>query len=113
MEEHKVLNELYFIRNPKTSKIAADILSFKHAVSPGWLENFEKVVPTADDNYKHQVVQNLNYLKLKHIEILMKENQENLKMAETEEDIIISLGIQSNLQEFRKKITDQIGNVIR
>jgi DNA primase len=113
LEEHKVLNELYFIRNPKTSKIAADILSFKHAVSPGWLENFEKVVPTADDNYKHQVVQNLNYLKLKHIEILMKENQENLKMAETEEDIIISLGIQSNLQEFRKKITDQIGNVIR
>ena len=59
------------------------------------------------------MVQNLNYVKLKHIEILMLENQESLKDAETEEDVTISLGIQANLQEFRKKITDQIGNVIR
>ena len=113
LEEHKVLNELYFIRNAATSKMAAEVLSVRYTISPGWFDNFEKVVPTDEDGYKHQVVQNLNYVKLKHIEILVLENQESLKNAETEEDVIISLGIQANLQEFRKKITDQIGNVIR
>lgn len=112
LEEHKVLNELYFIRNPATSKLAADILSKRHSLSPGWEENFEKIVKTDTDNYKHQVVQNLNYLKLNHIEILMKENQEELKKAETEEDVIICQNIHTNLQEIRKKVTDQIGTVI-
>jgi hypothetical protein len=112
IEEHKVLNELYFIRNPKTSKLAADILSQRHSLSPGWEENFEKIVKTDVDNYKHQVVQNLNYLKLNHIEMLMKENQESLKTADTEEDIVIYQNLHANLQEIRKKVTDQIGAVI-
>ena len=112
IEEHKVLNELYFIRNPKTSKLAADILSKRHSLSPGWEGNFEKIVKTDVDNYKHQVVQNLNYLKLNHIEMLMKENQESLKTADTEEDIVIYQNLHANLQEIRKKVTDQIGAVI-
>ncbi len=112
IEEHKVLNELYFIRNPRTSKLAADILSKRHSLSPGWEENFEKIVKTDADNYKHQVVQNLNYLKLNHIEMLMKENQENLKTADTDEDIVIFQNLHANLQEIRKKVTDQIGTVI-
>jgi len=103
---------LYFIRNSKTSKLAADILSKRHSLSPGWEENFEKIVKTDVDNYKHQVVQNLNYLKLNHIEMLMKENQESLKTADTEEDIIIYQNLHANLQEIRKKVTDQIGAVI-
>jgi len=112
LEEHKALNELYFIRNPETSKLAAEILSQRHSLSPGWEENFEKIVKTDTDNYKHQVVQNLNYLKLNHIEMLMNENQESLKTAETEEDILICQNVHANLQEIRKKITDQIGTVI-
>ena len=42
----------------------------------------------------------------------MKENQEKLQVAETEEDIMICQNVHANLQEFRKKITDQIGTVI-
>ena len=54
----------------------------------------------------------MNYLKLNHIEMLMKENQESLKTADTEEDIIIYQNLHANLQEIRKKVTDQIGAVI-
>lgn len=111
-QEHKVLNELYFIRNASTCKLAAEVLSRRHSLSKGWEENFEKIVKTDEDNYKHEVVQNLNYLKLNHIEMLMKENQEKLQVAETEEDIMICQNVHANLQEFRKKITDQIGTVI-
>ncbi len=110
--EHKMLNELYFIRNPSTSKMAAGILSQRHKLSPGWEDNFEKIVKTEDDNYKHQVVQNLNYLKLNHIEILMKENQEKMKCAETEQEVLHCQQYHAVLQEIRKKITDEIGTVI-
>ena len=44
--------------------------------------------------------------------MLMNENQESLKTAETEEDILIYQNVHANLQEIRKKITDQIGTVI-
>jgi len=110
--ENKVLNELYFIRNVKTSKLAAEVISPKYKLSNGWEENFEKVVKTDEDNYKRKVVENLNYLKLKHIDILMKENQEEIKVVESEEDLLICLNAHANLQEIRKKITDQIGTVV-
>ena len=55
---------------------------------------------------------NLNYLKLKHIDLLMKENQEKLKIAETEEDIMILQQVHDNLLKIRQKITDQSGTVI-
>ena len=42
----------------------------------------------------------------------MLENQEGLKTAETEEDIAIYQNVHANLQEARKKITDQLGTVI-
>ena len=58
------------------------------------------------------MVDNLNYVKLKHIDILMLENQEGLKTAETDEDISIYQNVHANLQEARKKITDQLGTVI-
>jgi len=112
LEEHKVLNELFFIRNHKSSKLAADVLSTKHQLSKGWEENYEKFIKTDEDNYKQLVVDNLNYVKLKHIDILMLENQEGLKTAETDEDISIYQNVHANLQEARKKITDQLGTVI-
>ncbi len=42
----------------------------------------------------------------------MKENQEEMKSVESEEDLLICLNAHANLQEIRKKITDQIGTVI-
>jgi DNA primase len=112
LKEHKVLNELYFIRNAASSKIAAEVLSVRHNLSKGWENNYEKFVKSDQENYKSQVIDNLNYLKLKHIDLLMKENQEKLKIAETEEDIMILQQVHDNLLKIRQKITDQSGTVI-
>jgi hypothetical protein len=42
----------------------------------------------------------------------MKENQEKLKVAETDEDIMILQQVHDNLLKIRQKITDQSGTVI-
>ena len=112
LKEHKVLNELYFIRNAKSSKIAAEVLSVRHNLSKGWEDNYEKFVKSDQENYKSHVIDNLNYLKLKHIDLLMKENQEKLKIAESDEDIMVLQQIHDNLLKIRRKITDQSGTVI-
>ena len=112
LKEHKVLNELYFIRNAKSSKIAAEVLSVRHNLSKGWEDNYEKFVKSDQENYKSHVIDNLNYLKLKHIDLLMKENQEKLKIAESDEDITVLQQIHDNLLKIRRKITDQSGTVI-
>jgi DNA primase len=112
LKEHKVLNELYFIRNAKSSKIAAEVLSVRHNLSKGWEDNYEKFVKSDQENYKSHVIDNLNYLKLKHIDLLMKENQEKLKIAESDEDITVLQQIHYNLLKIRRKITDQSGTVI-
>lgn len=112
LKEQKVLNELYFIRNAASSKIAAEVLSVRHNLSKGWEDNFEKFVKSDQENYKTQVIENLNYLKLKHIDLLMKENQEKLKVADTDEDIMILQQVHDNLLKIRQKITDQSGTVI-
>lgn len=112
LKEHKVLNELYFIRNAKSSKIAAEVLSARHNLSKGWEDNYEKFVKSDQENYKSHVIDNLNYLKLKHIDLLMKENQEKLKIAESDEDIMVLQHIHDNLLKIRRKITDQSGTVI-
>jgi DNA primase len=112
LKEHKVLNELYFIRNAKSSKIAAEVLSVRHNLSKGWEDNYEKFIKSDQENYKSHVIDNLNYLKLKHIDLLMKENQEKLKIAESDDDIMVLQQIHDNLLKIRRKITDQSGTVI-
>jgi hypothetical protein len=42
----------------------------------------------------------------------MKENQEKLKIAESDEDIMVLQQIHDNLLKIRRKITDQSGTVI-
>lgn len=110
--ENKVLNELYFIRNPKTTQLAASVLSVKYALSKGWETNFDKFVKQEEDNYKEQVKENLNYLKIKHIDLMMLENQESMKNAEDDEEVMNYQLMHQRLQELRKKITDEIGTVI-
>ena len=111
-KDNNSLNELYFIRNAGCSKFAAEVLSSQHTLSKGWEENYEKFVKSDHENFKNQVIGNLNYLKLKHIDFLMKENKEKLKTAQTSEDITIIQQVHDNLQQIRTKITKEIGTVI-
>jgi DNA primase len=111
-KEHQQLNELYFVKNKNTVKLAADILSQGHTLSEGWETHYEKFVKTEVDNFQNQIAENLNYLKKSHIEKLMQENQEKLKDAETDEDILIFQNIHLQLQNLLLKITEQSGTVI-
>ena len=113
LEETKSLNELFFIRNPQSSAMAAaDILSHKYTLSEAWEKNYEKFIPTEDKNYKKEVIENLNYLKLHRIEEEIEENQKRLREDLPDEEIMNIQISHQRLLELKKKITDVIGAVV-
>lgn len=112
LKEHHVLNELYFIKHPLTNAMAASVLATRYHLSEGWEKNYDKFVKTEEENYKIQVKENLNYYKLKCIDEMMAENQDDLKNAETEEEIMQFQQTHVQLQEIRRQLTDEIGTVV-
>lgn len=112
LNEHHVLNELYFIKHPLTNAMAASVLATRYHLSEGWEKNYDKFVKTEEENYKIQVKENLNYYKLKCIDEMMAENQDDLKNAETEEEIMQFQQTHVQLQEIRRQLTDEIGTVV-
>lgn len=86
------VDEYFFRNNEATMHLASDIIldSQKHMLSPGWLANADKVVKTDLDNYKEDVVSNINYLKLEHIKRLRMANQQKIR-EEKSPDLLISL----------------------
>jgi DNA primase len=112
LQEQHVLNELYFIKHPQTNELAATVLASKYRLSDGWEKNYDKFVKTEEENYKIQVKENLNYYKLKCIDTLMEENQEEMRNAETDDEIMVCQRMHVQLQEIRRQLTDEIGTVI-
>ena len=111
-KEHGSLDQLFFVRNPMCSHFAADCIAGQHTLSDGWVRNYDKYVPTTEDTYKKDVVENLNYIKLKKIEEAISENNLLLKEASTEEEILQVQTIHIRLQELKNKITAEIGAVV-
>lgn len=112
LNETGVLNELFFIRHQSSSKLAADFLSGGYVLSEGWESRYDKFIPTDKDNYKKTVVENLNYFKLHKIEKAILDNQEKMKDAEGEDEIMDHQTLHLRLMTLKQKITAQIGAVV-
>ncbi len=107
-----VLDQMFFVRNPLSSRIAADLISGGYTLSEGWESRYDKFIPTDEENYKKLVVENLNYLKLNKIDKAIKENQAKLKEELEDDDILNHQLVDIRLKELRKRIIDQIGTVV-
>jgi DNA primase len=113
-EENGFIDEYFFKNNEFTTQIAADIIldSQKHLLSPGWEINAEKFIKNETDNYKSEVVYNLNYLKLSHISKLLILNNEKLKEAVDEIEQIQLIEVQKKLLDARTELAALHGIII-
>lgn len=112
-DDLSALDENFYIRNLYTSELAAEVFSEKYKLSEAWLRDYDKKVETADDNYRLDVISNLNYLKLSKIENLIKENQEKIKTVENDEELMDLLKYDMRLKEVKKEVTKELGIVIK
>ncbi|MCC6720724.1 MAG: DNA primase [Bacteroidia bacterium] len=108
------VDEYFFKNNIITSQIASDIIidSQKHLLSPRWLSDAEKSIKTDFDNYKKEVINNVNYLKLSHLNRLLNENSEKIKETKEQETLNELLQIQKNILELKSKLASFYGIII-
>jgi len=106
-------DEKYFVNHHDENilKIAVDILSSQYELSENWKKH-RILVKTENNMLKYAVTSTLFSLKAKKLDLLITENQKELKKAKTEEDLLI---LQHKHIELKKKsllINKQLSRII-
>jgi DNA primase len=96
--------------NQKISQLTINILSIQHELSPNWARH--KIFTTTEEQQLKLAVYNTVYaFKLSKLNKLISENQEQLKMATTDEQMEL-LKQQLTLQQFKKQLAEKLGRII-
>ncbi|NUM32439.1 MAG: DNA primase [Bacteroidetes bacterium] len=113
-EANGYIDEYFFKNNMITTQIASDVIidSQKHLLSPRWLSDAEINVKSETDNYRKEVVNNINYLKFAHLNRLLKANAEKIKITENEEELTELLEIQKNILDVKAKLASIHGIIV-
>lgn len=97
--------------NQEIVALAADFLTEKYKISPHWEEKFEIFVTEIKDNYQNDVDSVLLHLKLKKVDELMRQSQEDIKnFEETETNIEVTnteLLSEEEAEEIEKQIAEK------
>jgi DNA primase len=111
------LNLNYFSRHedPLVTAFVADIMSKDFEVSPNWEKKYDVFIDPVGYNFKEDVDSALLRLKIKHVEKLMKHNQEELEkfeLAKDEEQVEIHVQVHMHLTQKRYELTRKIETTI-
>lgn len=114
ISESGLADEYFFKTHESTSQLAAAILldAQKHLLSPRWETDAEIFVKSSADNYRYEVVNNINYFKLTHINNLLKSNGAKLKESTEPEEQSQLIEIQKTLLEHRAQLAALYGITI-
>lgn len=107
------LDQAFFLfhEDQDMCRLAADFFSDKAEVSKHW-ERYDIIIPSVEKTYKRDVREVLLYLKLKRIELVIRQNTENLKNAQNDEELMSYLGVEKALKEARNHIAKELGTVV-
>ncbi len=101
---------LVYHRDPKVSKMIAEILTANTDISPNWSSKYDIIIDEPGTNYQYDVDSALARLKLKNIEKLLRHNQDAFNDAEA--DIESLIRVHQHLLEMRGLLTEKYGTVI-
>lgn len=108
----ELVDEDFFIRHPATASLAADVLSEKYQLSPVWFQHYEIVIIEEKENYRKEILENLNHLKIRHLKKLIQANRDRIKEEKDSEELMNLLKIQKHLEEILKDLAVKTGIVV-
>jgi DNA primase len=114
---NEVLSLNYFLRHedPLVTAFVADTMSKDFEVSPNWQKKYDVFIDPVGYNFKEDVESALLRLKIKHVEKLMKHNQEELEkfeLAKDNEQVEIHVQVHMHLTKKRHELTRKIETTI-
>lgn len=112
--ENNELDIQHFInhQNNLISTYIASILSEQKDISPHWEKRFDIIMEAPGSNYLQDIESAITRLRLKHIEKLIIQNQEEFNKAKTDEEIEMLQKIDKHLKEERHQLSHLSGTVI-
>jgi DNA primase len=97
--------------NPVIGKIAIDIFSTQHEISPNWVKH-KIYITTEDQQLKKAIINTVYGFKLSKVNLLILENQEQLKTESEESKSLELIKNQLHLQGVKKEIAAKLGRII-
>ncbi len=94
------------------SNFIIDMLSQLHALSPNWLKKHEIAIQQPEDTVPNTIDRTIQWLSLRKVERLIRENQEELKHLTSEVEIEVILSAQRILEEEKRRLSKILGGVI-
>lgn len=113
----EALNLNYFLRHedPLVTAFVADIMAKDFEVSPNWQKKYDVFIDPVGYNFKEDVDSAMLRLKIKHVEKLMKHNQEELEQFELAgnlEQVEMHVHVHMHLTQKRHELTRKIETTI-
>lgn len=114
MEHNEPLNQDFFINHEdqRISSLASDMLISRYELSARWDEKYLDLEEEALKHLQKDVDSALMRFKLRHVEELLKENNEVMRNAPNEEELIAAMQVHQYLMQIRKELTEKIGTVV-
>lgn len=114
MEDKEPLNQDFFINHEdqRISSLASDMLISRYELSARWDEKYLDLEEEALKHLQKDVDSALMRFKLRHVEELLKENNEVMRNAPNEEELIAAMQVHQYLMQIRKELTEKIGTVV-
>lgn len=103
-------NFLYH-EDQELSALAVSIMDLHYDLSPNWNQVYEGKITNPDDVYKEDVLSTMGYLKLRKIQRLIEENQNDMKNLKPGEDLKVLMQTHHHLKEMERNLTRDLGTV--
>lgn len=104
--------ELFQIEQADLRNFIIDMLSQLHSLSPNWLKKHEIAVLQPEEMVPTTLDKTVQWLSLRKVERLIRENQEELKHLNDEQSIDEILAAQRILEEEKRRLSKMLGGVI-
>ncbi|TWI84937.1 DNA primase [Lacibacter cauensis] len=106
------LKGFLFHEDQTISKLVVSLSDFGNELSPNWIRIYEKPFPTKEDLYVQELQSVLTYLKLRKIKKMVDENQRDMELPHSDEELITLLKTHQHLKELEMELTRALGTVI-
>ena len=113
-QENEIINESYFYNHPdyELSKSVIDLLTNQHSLSQNWKEKHEISVSMEEDNLEKSIKNSMYAYKMKRIDLMVEERQNELKATDDVDAQITLLAEMQQLREIKKAYAKELGIVI-
>ena len=97
-QENEIINESYFYNHPdhELSKSVIDLLTKQHSLSQNWKEKHEISVTMEEDNLEKSIKNTMYAYKMKRIDLMVEEKQNELRDAD---DVEVQITLLAEMQQ--------------